>query len=96
MVDKFSLHNTQEKVSYNLCEIIEFEFPSIVKDGELFSLDLCTIIKNTTYKKCFVKDHLIYNLTFNTFNEELCAAELWIIRNNPKYDYLYKEEKITL
>lgn len=75
---------------------VDIEFPSIVHNGKLYDLNLSREVDTVTYKKIFVEDFISRCLTFNTFDENICAAELWIIKNNPKYDYLWKKESITL
>jgi hypothetical protein len=74
-------------------ETVEIEFPSILKDGNYYTLDLIKIVQTPTYMMHFIKNDLSRLLTYNEFRSEyLCQAELWIIRNNPKYDYLWKQE----
>ena len=77
-------------------ETIEVEFPGVLKDGKYYSLDLTRIIETPTYKKIFVKPDLSYLLIYGNRIKDLCPAEIWIIRNLPKYDYLWKKETITL
>jgi hypothetical protein len=75
-------------------ETEEIEFPSILKDGNYYTLDLTRIVERPVYVKCFIKNELSHALTYNeTSKEYLCHAELWIMRNNPKYDHLWKKEK---
>ena len=75
---------------------ITIEFPSAVKDGEFYTLELYRKVETRTYKKIFTIPALAYDLANGQISTGCCFAEMWIIRNNPKYDYLYKEEKITL
>lgn len=77
----------------NFIQTIEIEFPSIQKDGKFYTLDLSKIVKGETYTKVFIKSELAYALVNNMPKsiEYLSFPELWIIQNNPKYDYLYKE-----
>lgn len=77
----------------NYMEVIEIEFPSISFEGKFYSLDLKTEVSTRTYKKCFVKDYLCEAIVYDNHIKEMCWVERWFIKNNPKYDYIWKEEK---
>jgi hypothetical protein len=73
-------------------ETEKIEFPSIIKDEIFYTLDLSKIVEHPTYIKYFIKNELSSILTYNKIKKEyLCHAELWIMKNNPKYDYLWKK-----
>ena len=97
MIGEFGTYITPDTtIGPNFCTITEIEFPSIEKDGKFYTLDLSTIVETRSYKKAFVEENLIECLTYDYLIQGLCHAERWIVLNNPKYDYLYKEQKITL
>lgn len=75
---------------------IEVEFPTIIDNGKFYTLDLSNIVPTKTYKKCFTEEILELMLKYGTDLHKICFAELWIIKNNPKYNYLYKEQKIAI
>jgi hypothetical protein len=80
-----------------ITEVVEVEFPSVRLDrGDWLTLDLKTKVLTPTYKKVFVQDSISYDLQTGQVSNDCCYAEMWIIKNNPKYDYLHKEEKLTL
>lgn len=80
----------------NLSAFIEVEFPSVRQDGKFYSLDLERKLDCPTYKKFFLIKSLSYHLCNGSLMEGCCFAEMWIIKHNSMYDYLWKKEQITL
>jgi hypothetical protein len=85
--------NILNKTLMHLAKSETFEFPSVEKDGKFYTLDLTKEVNNRIYAKTFLKDDISRVLSYNTIERYMCFAEIWIIKQNPKYNYLWKENK---
>lgn len=70
---------------------VEIEFPSILLNDEYYTLDLTSRVQTVTYKKIFIEEDLARDLYYGEGSPNLSRPELWIVRNNHKYDYLIKK-----
>jgi len=83
-----------DHLTATITNVVEVEFPAVLlENGDRFTLDLKSKIDHITYKKLFIQDSLSYDLQVGKISKDCCFAEMWIIKNNSKYDYLHKKEK---